>query len=83
MAAMSILELVPLLSVLGLMVFRRWGAHQAGLAGWLAGLVIAAGWFGLTPQVWWVSQAKGLLLRPFSGASCLLHPFSALLSASP
>lgn len=59
------LAMLPILVVLGLMIRLRWGAHQAGPAGWLAGLVLAAVWFGLTPQAFWVSQAKGLLLSVF------------------
>ena len=38
------------------------GAGRAGPAGWLAGVLIAAASFGLTFDVWWVSQVKGLLL---------------------
>ncbi len=59
------LAMLPILIVLGLMIWRQWGAHQAGVAGWAAGLALAAAWFGLTPQVFWVSQAKGLLLSFF------------------
>lgn len=59
------LAMLPILVVLGLMIWRRWGAHRAGMAGWVAGLILAATWFGLTPQVLWVSQAKGLLLSLF------------------
>lgn len=55
----------PLLAVLGLMIWRRWGAHKAGPAGWLVGLAVGVLWFGATPQVVWVSQAKGLLLSGF------------------
>ena len=60
-----VLALLPILSVLGLMILRHWGAHKAGPAGWLVGLVLAGGWFGLTPQVLWVSQVKGVLLSVF------------------
>jgi len=59
------LAMLPILVVLALMIRYRWGAHTAGAAGWAAGLVLAAVWFGLTPQVFWVSQAKGLLLSLF------------------
>ena len=59
------LALLPILLVLALMIGRRWGAHQAGPAGWLAGVLVAALGFGLTSQVFWVSQAKGLLLSLF------------------
>ncbi|MGO8677357.1 MAG: L-lactate permease [Limisphaerales bacterium] len=60
-----LLAMIPILVVLGLMIVRRWGAHTAGMAGWLAGLAVGALSFGLTPQVFWVSQAKGLLLSAF------------------
>jgi lactate permease len=59
------LALVPILVVLALMIGRRWGAHTAGMAGWVAGLAVGALGFGLTPQIFWVSQAKGLLLSGF------------------
>src|SRR5512140_1506889 len=55
----------PILLVLGLMIWRKWGAHKAGLAGWLAALAVGALAFGATPQLFWVSQAKGLLLSIF------------------
>jgi len=60
-----LLALLPVLVVLGLMIFRRWGAHQAGPAGLAAGVAVAALGFGLTPDILWVSQAKGLLLSVF------------------
>jgi lactate permease len=59
------LALFPILAVLALMLWRRWGAHQAGPAGLLVGLVVAALGFGLTREILWVSQAKGLLLSLF------------------
>lgn len=59
------LALLPIIIVLLLMVWGRWGAHRAGPAGWFAGLAVAAIWFGLNRQVFWVSQAKGLLLSAF------------------
>jgi lactate permease len=60
-----LLALIPILLVLVLMLRHRWGAHQAGPLGWLAGLLVASAGFGLTPEVLWVSQAKGLLLSLF------------------
>lgn len=60
-----LLAMCPILLVLGLMIWRKWGAHKAGLAGWLAALAIGALAFGATPQLFWVSQAKGLLLSIF------------------
>jgi lactate permease len=59
------LALIPILVVLVLMIGQRWGAHTAGMAGWVAGLGVGALGFGLTPQIFWVSQAKGLLLSGF------------------
>src|SRR5919197_1415596 len=56
------LAALPILFVLALMLLLRWGGQRAGPAGWLAGIVVAALAFGLTPQVLWVSQAKGFLL---------------------
>ena len=56
---------LPILAVLALMVGFGWGGQKAGPAGWLIGLGV--GWvvFGLTFEVWWVSQLKGLLLSGF------------------
>jgi lactate permease len=54
--------LLPILVVLGLMILARWSGQRAGLAGLLTGVLIAALAFGLTPQVLWVSQLKGVLL---------------------
>ncbi len=53
---------LPILLVLALMLFFKRGSHQAGFAGWLAGIVVAALAFGLNWDVFWVSQVKGLLL---------------------
>lgn len=52
----------PILIVLILMLVFHWGGQQAGPAGWLAGLIIAALAFGLTFDAFWVSQLKGLFL---------------------
>ncbi len=56
------LALLPIVLVLALMILLRWGGQRAGPVGLLAGVAIAAVAFGLTPQILWVSQAKGLLL---------------------
>jgi lactate permease len=56
------LAFLPILIVLALMLILHWGGQRAGPAGWLAGILVAALFFGLTPQVLWVSQAKGVLL---------------------
>ncbi len=60
--ALFFLASLPILILLGLMIFRHWGAHLAGSFSWLVAVGVAALFFGLTPQVWWVSQARGLLL---------------------
>lgn len=57
-----LLAVLPLVLLAGLMIGPRWSAQRAGPVSWLAGLVIAALWFGLTPAVLWVSQARGALL---------------------
>ena len=57
-----LLAVLPILIVLALMLVFRAGSHQAGFVGWLAGLVIAVFFFGLNWQVFWVSQAKSLLV---------------------
>jgi len=56
------LAATPILIVIGLMIGQHWSGQRAGFTGWLAGLLIAVLSFGLTPEVLWVSQAKGLLL---------------------
>lgn len=60
-----LLAALPILLVLALMIVLRWGGQHAGPAGWLAGLIIASLAFGLTFDVFWVSQLKGLLLSIF------------------
>ncbi|MCL5998201.1 MAG: L-lactate permease [Chloroflexi bacterium] len=57
-----LLAALPILIVLALMLLLHWGGQRAGPAGWIAGVAVAAFTFGLTPQVLWVSQLKGLLL---------------------
>ncbi len=57
--------ILPILLVLALMIRFRWGAHKAGGAGLLAAVIVGAVGFGLTPEVLWVSQAKGVLLSVF------------------
>lgn len=59
---MVVLALLPLLILLVLMLTFRWSSPRAGLAAWFAALAIGALAFGLNPPVFWVSQAKGLLL---------------------
>ncbi len=57
-----ILALLPVLAVLILMAAFRWGAWQAGLAGWAVALIIAVARFGAGPDVLWVAHGKALLL---------------------
>ena len=57
-----LLASLPILLVLALMLFFRRGSHQAGFAGWAAGLLVAFLFFGLNWSVLWVSQVKALLL---------------------
>ena len=59
------LAALPILVLLGLMIGPRWSAQKAGPAAWLCGVFIAALSFGLTPAVFWVSQARGLLLAAY------------------
>lgn len=60
-----LLAALPVLVLLGLMVGLRWSAQRAGPASWLSGVAIAWLAFGLTPDVLWVSQLRGLLLALF------------------
>lgn len=60
-----ILAILPIATVLGCMIGLHWGAQKAGPAGWAVGIVIAMLSFGLTIDVLWVSQLKGLLLSLF------------------
>ena len=59
------LAALPILTVLGLMIFLRWSGLRAGAAGWAAGLLIGLLFFGLNWPVLWVSQLKGLFLALF------------------
>jgi len=56
------LAILPILIVLCLMIFLRWGGQRAGPIGWFCCLIVASLAFGLDWKVFWVSQAKGLLL---------------------
>ncbi len=53
--------LFPILVVLTLMIVFHWPGQKAGPAGWLAAVGAAVLVFGLTFDVFWVSQAKGLV----------------------
>jgi lactate permease len=56
------LAIFPILVILGLMVWLRWGGQRVGPIGWLVGLIVGFTAFGLTPQTLMVSQLKGLYL---------------------
>ena len=56
----TLLAALPLIIILVLMAWLRWGGAQAGAAGWLAALVIAALRFGVTPQALWWAQVQGI-----------------------
>ncbi len=55
----------PILILLGLMIGPRWTMTRAGLASWIACVVVAALSFGSNWDVLWVSQLKSLLLSIF------------------
>jgi lactate permease len=58
----ALLALLPIIIVLILMLVFRWSSPLAGLVGWCCGLLVAWLAFGLNWPVFWVSQAKGLML---------------------
>jgi len=55
----------PIVLLLILMIVFKWSGKRAGLASWLAALVLSAVFFGLTPQVFLVSQLKGLIFSAY------------------
>ncbi len=59
------LAAAPLLLVLFFMIGLRWSGQKAGLVSWGASVLIAWLTFGLTPEVFQVSQIKGLQLSIF------------------
>ena len=56
------LALSPILIVLVLMVWLKWGGAKAGPVGWLVALVVSVLFFGATPTVLAYAQARGILL---------------------
>ena len=60
-----ILAAAPILVVLIIMTIFRVGGQVAGPVGLLTGVLVASQSFGLTLDVLWVSQAKGILLSLF------------------
>jgi len=61
----SFLAASPILVILLAMLTFRLGGHIAGPVGLLTGLLVAGMAFGLTPDIVWISQQKGLLLSLF------------------
>ena len=59
---MLLLAFLPILVFLILLLFFHWSTPHAGICAWVTALVVAGLAFGLTSQVFWVSQSKGLLL---------------------
>jgi lactate permease len=57
-----ILALLPIVLILVLMVGFRWGAAQAGAAGYLSALVLAVAFFGAGPELLAYAHARALLL---------------------
>jgi lactate permease len=57
--------LLPILSILLAMLVLGWSGQRAGFIGWLISIFIGYTQFGLTPQVFWVSQAKGVYFSLF------------------
>ena len=56
------LAILPILFVLCLMIFLRWGGQRAGPIGWVCCALVTILTFGLSWKVFWISQLKGLLL---------------------
>ena len=59
---LSIAALIPLALILVLMLWRRWGAAQAGAAGYLTALVIAAAVLKASPILLAYAHMRALLL---------------------
>ncbi|MDJ0752018.1 MAG: L-lactate permease [Ardenticatenaceae bacterium] len=60
--AMILLAVLPILAVLYLMIGRKWGGSNAGLAGWGAAMAVAVLAFGADFQLLWVAFGKGFFL---------------------
>lgn len=56
---------LPLLAVLALMLGARWSSARAGVAGLLLAVFVGVLWYGVTPRVVLVSQARGLALSAY------------------
>lgn len=56
---------LPILTVISLMIFRRWSGQRAGPTGLLVGVMVGVLAFGLNLEVLWVSTLKGIILAIF------------------
>lgn len=56
-----ILAIIPILLILYVMVGLRWSAARAGAAGYLAGIIIAVGFFDATPELLAYAHGRALL----------------------
>jgi len=61
----NLLAGAPILVVLIIMTVFKVGGQYSGPIGLLTGMIVAFQAFGLSPEVFWVSQAKGVLLSVF------------------
>lgn len=64
-AARTAAAALPIVSVLVLMIGFHQGSQRAGPAAWAIGAAAAYAAYGLTSDVFWVSQGKGLLISIF------------------
>ena len=71
-----LLASAPIILLLALLTIFKWSGKLAGTVSWLFSVVIASLFFGLSLDVFWVSQAKGLIFSIY----VLLVLWSALLT---
>ena len=62
---LTFLAAFPILLLLILMTVFRWSGTRSGILSWLAALILAFIFFGLTPEVLAVSQLKGLIFSVY------------------
>ncbi len=70
-----LLASAPIILLLALLTIFKWSGKLAGTVSWLFSVVIASLFFGLSLDVFWVSQAKGIIFSIY----VLLVLWSALL----
>jgi lactate permease len=70
-----LLASAPIILLLALLTIFKWSGKLAGTVSWLFSVVIASLFFGLSFNVFWISQAKGLIFSTY----VLLVLWSALL----